>query len=554
MKKNITLFLFMLVALVSFQMRADMWIIGAISPDGWDPSKGVAMTTTDNDVYTVDIDVTVTGNQYFGLTSKLGANKNDWSTILPYRYGGNKLVPFDTETVLTQNTDQSPYCNFAEAGTYTFTFKVSTKTLKVTKKSSIELPIFNGTIYVSKVSTGNIWAWDNDGNYAQNEWPGDDITTLPTKSVNGTEYYYLTYTHNSTSPGLIFNDGTNQTANITPEDGKVYTYSGGSTYAVSDPSGDTPDPGNNVYILGSLNGGVWSAYQGIPMTFDSEAKVYTASVEATGNEAGYNYFSFTTKLAAPTDTANQGWDAIGEYRFGSVALDDFPITSALLGTEIEVSEPGTAVAFKIPRGTYQLELNMETRKLIITGEMNEVVETGELYVIGEVNSNGWAANVGVKMNKISDNEFQATVACDGVNEGYNFFSFTKKLGENENDWNAIAAYRFGANTEEPFFITEEHFGNAVGLGPQGSTSAYKIAEGEYVLTVNLESSMLIVTLPTTPVIPGDINGDGIVNVSDVTELVNVILATAEKNDACDVNADGTITVSDVTALVNLIIQ
>ena len=290
------------------------------------------------------------------------------------------------------------------------------------------------------------------------------------------------------------------------------------------------------------------------MTFDSEAKVYTASVEATGNEAGYNYFSFTTKLAAPTDTANQGWDAIGEYRFGSVALDDFPITSALLGTEIEVSEPGTAVAFKIPRGTYQFELNMATRKLIITGEMNEVVETGELYVIGEVNSNGWAANVGVKMNKISDNEFQATVACDGVNEGYNFFSFTKKLGENENDWDAIAAYRFGANTEEPFFITEEHFGNAVGLGPQGSTSAYKIAEGEYVLTVNLESSMLIVTLPTTPVIPGDINGDGIVNVSDVTELVNVILATAEKNDACDVNADGTITVSDVTTLVNLIIQ
>ncbi len=94
----------------------------------------------------------------------------------------------------------------------------------------------------------------------------------------------------------------------------------------------------------------------------------------------------------------------------------------------------------------------------------------------------------------------------------------------------------------------------VGLGPQGSTSAYKIAEGEYVLTVNLESSMLIVTLPTTPVIPGDINGDGIVNVSDVTELVNVILATAKKNDACDVDADGTITVSDVTALVNLIIQ
>ena len=59
MKKNITLFLFMLVALVSFQMRADMWIIGAISPDGWDPSKGVAMTTTSSTSTTRDVSVGV---------------------------------------------------------------------------------------------------------------------------------------------------------------------------------------------------------------------------------------------------------------------------------------------------------------------------------------------------------------------------------------------------------------------------------------------------------------------------------------------------------------
>ena len=94
----------------------------------------------------------------------------------------------------------------------------------------------------------------------------------------------------------------------------------------------------------------------------------------------------------------------------------------------------------------------------------------------------------------------------------------------------------------------------MGLGPQGSTSAYKIAEGEYVLTVNLESSMLIVTLPTTPVIPGDINGDGIVNVSDVTALVNHILNEDYSNaEICDINGDGVVNVSDVTDLVSLML-
>ncbi|MDO4511011.1 MAG: chitobiase/beta-hexosaminidase C-terminal domain-containing protein [Bacteroidales bacterium] len=53
---------------------------------------------------------------------------------------------------------------------------------------------------------------------------------------------------------------------------------------------------------------------------------------------------------------------------------------------------------------------------------------------------------------------------------------------------------------------------------------------------------------------GDVNGDGEVNVSDVTALVNKILGTAEyADDACDINKDGIVNVSDVTALINLIL-
>ena len=53
---------------------------------------------------------------------------------------------------------------------------------------------------------------------------------------------------------------------------------------------------------------------------------------------------------------------------------------------------------------------------------------------------------------------------------------------------------------------------------------------------------------------GDVNGDGKVNVSDVTSLVNMILGVIPKDfTSGDINGDGKVNVSDVTALVNLIL-
>ena len=55
-------------------------------------------------------------------------------------------------------------------------------------------------------------------------------------------------------------------------------------------------------------------------------------------------------------------------------------------------------------------------------------------------------------------------------------------------------------------------------------------------------------------VKGDVNGDGKINVSDVTALVNMILGVIPKNEAvADINGDGKVNVSDVTALINIIL-
>ena len=56
------------------------------------------------------------------------------------------------------------------------------------------------------------------------------------------------------------------------------------------------------------------------------------------------------------------------------------------------------------------------------------------------------------------------------------------------------------------------------------------------------------------ILVGDVNGDGKVNVSDVSALINMIMGlTAMDQSAADVNGDGYVNVSDVSALINLIL-
>lgn len=81
--------------------------------------------------------------------------------------------------------------------------------------------------------------------------------------------------------------------------------------------------------------------------------------------------------------------------------------------------------------------------------------------------------------------------------------------------------------------------------PQALVNDYREAYG-WSRFVNIES--------LSGIEPGDIDGDGVLNVKDVTDLIDLLLSGNATNMAADVNGDGTINVADVTALIDKLLS
>ena len=54
--------------------------------------------------------------------------------------------------------------------------------------------------------------------------------------------------------------------------------------------------------------------------------------------------------------------------------------------------------------------------------------------------------------------------------------------------------------------------------------------------------------------PGDVNGDGAVNITDVTGLIDLLLSGEELPAYIDVNGDGVVNITDVTGLIDLLLN
>ena len=157
------------------------------------------------------------------------------------------------------------------------------------------------------------------------------------------------------------------------------------------------------------------------------------------------------------------------------------------------------------------------------------VENEKVYILGQANGNTWGAATGVEMEYYEwegVKEYSAFVEFAGENDGYSYFSFTKKLAENNNDWDAIADQRFGSESDG-FLIIGEQFETPLPLTYE-NPQAFKIAAGKYILVVNLEAMTLTVT-PTMPPIPANVYILGEVNGNQWNPAVGVEMTSEDGN-------------------------
>ena len=241
---------------------------------------------------------------------------------------------------------------------------------------------------------------------------------------------------------------------------------------------------DDVFILGEVNENGWAPNVGVPMTLGEDG-LYTAIVTFDGRNDGNNYFSFTTKLAETDDD----WDGITPYRFGAISDYDFWVQDEHLGQELSLTF-SNGQALRIPRGEYTMTVNLKNMTLVI----EKIPEPApDVFIIGSVNGNSWATNVGVQMALGEDGLYTATITADGSVNGYNYFCFSTKLMDTDDDWIGINPYRFGPNCDDNDFVVEnEHLGQELPLTFNGSP-AFGIPQGEYLLTVDYENMKLIIS-------------------------------------------------------------
>lgn len=81
--------------------------------------------------------------------------------------------------------------------------------------------------------------------------------------------------------------------------------------------------------------------------------------------------------------------------------------------------------------------------------------------------------------------------------------------------------------------------------------------GRYVVEVNCEGDVMAANFEVLPYeycLTGDVNLDGVVNIQDVTVLINMLLHNEVVSATGDVDNNGNVDINDVTTLINMLLN
>ena len=287
-----------------------------------------------------------------------------------------------------------------------------------------------------------------------------------------------------------------------------------------------PQP-SKVYLIGDDPLGGWNPEAPIEMTENEETAglfTYTVNVE----EAKDIYFVFTEGIGS--------WDEVNGHRYGPTEANQDVVVGEDMTTQLSTNDQA---AYKLAAvaGEYTITFNKNTMTFRVDGgvapEPDYVLHYGHegvewqdaTFVPGEGENEGKLV--------VADLAFDANTEF-GVKYGETWFAGLPNEGED----NYVIHY--GWCTDIPL-STGDNVKNFL-INEAGTYT--------FLLNVGEEGNTLTVNGFTAPALPGDANGDGQVDISDVNSVINQMLGKEAMIPACDMNGDGKIDISDVNAVIN----
>ncbi len=253
----------------------------------------------------------------------------------------------------------------------------------------------------------------------------------------------------------------------------------------------TLQAGAAMYIVGDAPFGNWNPAGGVPMNAQADGTYsYTTAI------SGQVYFVFGDQLAS----SSSDWTTFNNnYRYGPLTDGQEVTANTWVTTQ---RSPEGAYRFTGNGSEYTITFDANNNRFKIAGQAGPVDPgTGQLYILGEAEGNGWDSNVGVPMTSADGTVFTAQVTFNGEHSeedaNVSYFSFSTKLSEGSGQWSSIMGYRLSPMADEgtDFWVTSSMLGTDIQLNEPGVNVdvAFRIPAGTYTITVDLSRRICVIT-------------------------------------------------------------
>ena len=312
---------------------------------------------------------------------------------------------------------------------------------------------------------------------------------------------------------------------LSGREAKVKFFINGANLVYDFKQGNVVEPANKLYVIGDDPLGGWNPAAPIEMTENEETEgvfTYTVNVE----EAKDIYFVFTEGIGS--------WAEVNGHRYGPTDADQDVVVGENMTTQLS-SNDQAAYRLAAVAGEYTITFNKNTMTFRVDGEVAPEPD--------------YKLHYGVEGAEWQDATF---VPGEGENEGKLVAADVEFAANTEFKVNHGAEWYGGVaeEGEEAYLI---HYGWCENIPLDLTGKNFRINEAgtyTFVLTIGEESKTLTVLGLVAPGVPGDSNGDGVVDIADVNSVINQMLGKEAMIPACDMNGDGVIDIADVNAVIN----